>query len=391
MKRFLCVSVAISLLLFAAACGSDSNSTSSTATVSAPTPVSPAVGAVVKYTDQPITLVLNNATTTGTTPLTYSFEVSSDVSFTTGVVTKSSVAQGTTQTSVKLDAALTGSKTYYWRARAASGTTFGPYSSIVTFLVGSAIDLQAPQPYTPANGETVGSTKPTFTIVNASRTGSVGTIYYLFEVSDNSGFSPNLQTATVQEQSGGYTAWTPTSDLPAGKNLYWHVRTTDPANNVQSSFSNTRSMYLSQGVDLKTVVYVKGPDISGWPQTSTITSVNQGDGWLCIYHTALGFWPATQYMDTDATVEGNQWIIANINGRWYAGAADWYRPGQACKAQDANSMGGDNFYNASEEPLHSWVPRPGEQIGYAASTPARMWPYMATKDERTNVVIVPWK
>jgi hypothetical protein len=390
MKRYLAIAASIGLLVISAAC-SDNNKPAASATITAPTPVSPSVGQSVAYTAQPMTLTVNNAATTGTGVLTYTFEVTTDVSFATVAATKSGVAQGTSQTSVKLDAALTGGKTYYWRARATDGTATGPNSSIVTFSVGAAIDLAAPQPQTPAIGESIGSTRPTFVITNATRSGPVGAVYYLFEIADNSGFAPLLTSATIPEQSGGSTTWTSNVDLPTGKTLYWHVRSSDPANSLQSAYTNTRNFSLVQGVDLKTVVYVKGPDISGWRQASTMTSVVQGDGWLCTYHTMLGVWPATQYFDTDATVEGNQWIIAYINGRWYAGAADWYRPGQACKAQDASSMGGDNFYSPSEEPLHSWVPRPGENIGYAVSTPARMWPQMATRDERSNVVIEPWK
>ncbi len=148
---------------------------------------------------------------------------------------------------------------------------------------------------------------------------------------------------------------------------------------------------LTQGIDLATVVYVKGPNISGWQQTSTLTEVDEGGGWLCIYHTMLGVWPAIQYFDTDATIEGNQWIFAYVNGQWYGGSGDWYRPGQACKAQDANSIDGDNFYNTNEEPLHSWVPRVSEGVGYAASTPARLWPIMKTLDQRTTTIVVPWQ
>jgi hypothetical protein len=360
--------------------------------MTAPTPVTPAIGAVVKYTDQPLTLTVQNSTTTGSTALTYSFEVASDVAFATITAKKENVVAGTGQTSAKLDAALPDGKTYYWRARAFSGTVAVPYSTIVTFGVGAAVGLEAPQPQTPAIGEVLGGPRPTLVITNAARTGNVGTVYYVFEVADNTGFAPVLVNNTIQETAGTTTSWTSTVDLPSGKPLYWHVRSTSPSTNVQSAFTNTRNFSLTQGVDLATVVYVKGPNISGWRQTSTMTSVVQeGDGWLCTYHTMLGVWPATQYFDTDATVEGNQWILAYINGRWYAGAADWYRPGQACKGQDANSMGGDNFYNPSEEPLHSWVPRVGENVGYAVSTPARMWPQMATKDERSNVVVQAWK
>lgn len=390
MKRLLYGTVAVGLLVAAGGCGTK-NPVGGSNSLTVPKGAVPAMGASVKYVDQPITLTVQNAVTTGGGALTYTFEVASDEAFNTKVAVKDNVTGGTTQTSVKLDAPLAGGKGYFWRARANDGSSTGPYSSAINFSVGSAIDLQAPQPESPAIGATIGGTRPTFTINNAGRSGPVGAIYYRFEVADNTGFNPLTSSATVPEQSGGMTSWTPDADLPTGKTLYWHVRTTDPANNVSSSFSNTRSFSLTVGIDLNTVVYVKGPNVANWKQTSTMTSVVQGEGWLCTYHTMLGQWPATQYFDTDATVEGNQWVIAYINGKWYAGAADWYRPGQACKAQDAGSIGGDNFYNANEEPLHSWVPRPGEGVGYMVTTPARMWPQMATRDERTQTVIEPWK
>lgn len=389
MKRLLCGAVAVGLLVAAGACGTK-NPVGGSNSLTVPRAVTPAMGATIKFTDQPITLMLQNAVTTGSGTLTYTFEVASDEGFNTKVAVKDNVTAGSGQTSVRLDAALAGGRGYYWRARANDGSSTGPYSSAINFSVGPAINLEAPQPESPAANETVGGQRPTFVINNAARTGPAGTIYYRFEVADNSGFSPLTAQATVQEQAGGKTSWTPDADLPTGKTLYWHVRTTDPANNVSSSFSNTRAFSVTAGVDLNTVVYVKGPNIANWKQTSVLNVV-QGDGWLCTYHTMLGVWPAVQYFDTDATVEGNQWIIANIGGKWYAGAADWYRPGQACKGQDANSMGHDNFYNANEEPLHSWVPRVGEPIAYMVSTPARLWPMMATRDERSNVVIEPWK
>lgn len=84
-------------------------------------------------------------------------------------------------------------------------------------------------------------------------------------------------------------------------------------------------------------------------------------------------------------------MFAYISGRWYGGAGDWYRPGQACKGATADSIGQDSFYNPSEEPLHSWIPRPGELVGFGASTPARAWPDMSTLDQRTNIVVVAWK
>jgi hypothetical protein len=42
-------------------------------------------------------------------------------------------------------------------------------------------------------------------------------------------------------------------------------------------------------------------------------------------------------------------------------------------------------------PFSSWAPKPGELVGYAASASARALPAMSTVQERTDVVLVPWK
>jgi len=146
----------------------------------------------------------------------------------------------------------------------------------------------------------------------------------------------------------------------------------------------------SDQLSLSSVSIVLGPSNFGsWPVASTITNIKQGNGDLCIYHTQLGQWPTTPFFgDPGVPLEGNQWVFAFIGGRWYGGAADWYRPGQACKGVTAPEIGHDAF---SQEPLHSWVPRPGEQYGLAASTPARAWPAMSTLDQRTNTVLAIWK
>ena len=112
---------------------------------------------------------------------------------------------------------------------------------------------------------------------------------------------------------------------------------------------------------------------------------------LCIWHTRLGQWPSTIFFnDPNTLVEGNQWVIANIGGRWYGGAAEWYRPGQACKDVTAENIAADAFYYDEQEPLRSWRPAVGEVFGLMSTTPARAWPAMRTLDERTNVVLVRW-
>ena len=162
--------------------------------------------------------------------MTYTFEVASDSGFTAIVAKKEKVAAGSDQTSVKLDAALAGGKGYYWRARANDGAVDGPNSSTINFSLGRGRRSRAHRsPRLREPNATVAGLRPNFVIKNASRTGPVGTIYYRFEVADNTGFSPLTAQGTVQEQSGGQTTWAPDVDLPTGKTLYWHVRTVGPA------------------------------------------------------------------------------------------------------------------------------------------------------------------
>src|SRR4026207_147596 len=59
--------------------------------ISAPAPLEPAQGFKFKESQQPIRLVVQNATTNGVRPLTYPFEVASDSGFTTKVFGRSGV------------------------------------------------------------------------------------------------------------------------------------------------------------------------------------------------------------------------------------------------------------------------------------------------------------
>src|SRR5258708_23493753 len=61
-------------------------------TLTSPTPSAPSDGQVFKFTDQPLTLTVKNAVSTGSAPLTYSFQVASDAAFANAVFTQAGVA-----------------------------------------------------------------------------------------------------------------------------------------------------------------------------------------------------------------------------------------------------------------------------------------------------------
>ena len=397
--------LAVSVLCVAAACSKSSPASPSAATtsvtdaaltgsVTTPRPVAPANSANIANLAQPVVLTVANAIVTKATGTTYTFEVASDSAFTTKVQTKDGVAEGSGQTSVKLDA-LNPAKDYYWHARATAGGTTGVFGTTFKFTIGPAIAINAPVPIAPVNGAGTGA-RPTLRATNATRTGPAGAISYRFEISGSSAFNSIIATATVAE-GVNETGWTPTADLPIQTSLFWRVTAIDSANSISSPATSAQSFVTSLTIDLTKVVYLLGPNLSTWAQTGKITSVEQDGnagtgGLMCIAFTDPG-WPGAKWIyggpDPNFEIYGNQWYFANINGTWYGGAGEWlYRGAATCKAgQGTNTIGPDSGFG---NPFSSWVPKVGELVGYAASSSARALPQMATVQERTDVVLKPW-
>ena len=369
-----------------------------TASVTTPRPILPANGAAIPNLSQPVTLTVLNAIVTQPGGTTYSFEVATDSGFTAKVQTKDGLAESTGgQTSLKLDA-LAPAKDYFWHARATAGGTVGVYGVTYKFTIGPAITVTAPVPISPLTGAQTNA-RPTLRVTNAVRTGPVGPISYRFEVSTSSTFATIAATATVSE-GVNETGFTPTTDLPIGVTLFWRVTATDSTSGIASTPSATQSFTTSLTIDLTKVVYLHGPNLSTWAQTGKITLVEQDGnaataGLMCISFTDPG-WPGAKWIyagpgdDPNFEIYGNQWYFANINGTWYGGPGEWlYRGAAVCKAgQGTNTIGPDSGFG---EPFTSWRPKPGELVGYAVSASARALPAMATVQERTDVVLQPWK
>lgn len=384
----------LTMLAMTVACSSSSPTQPSGATsTGAPAALQPAAGAKIPNASQPVTLVISNGMATGSSPITYSFEVATDSGFGTKVYTKDGVAQGSNgQTSLAI-ATLAASTDYYWHARVVSGGTTGVFSAAAKFSVLAAVTINAPVPVSPLTGASV-YTRPQLVVTNATRQGPAGPITYKFEIAANAAFSPLLMSATVAEGQG-QTSFTPTTDLPNATTIYWRVTATDAANSVSSVPSPVQIVKTTVALDLHNVTYVRGPNVADWPQTATIIAVEQdgsaaANGAMCISFSTTDSWPSVPFFgDPTVPVYANQWYIANINGQWYAGSGEWLRPDRGwCKSgQGTNSIGPDGGW---DPPMNTWTPRPGDMVGYMITTPARDWPNMATLNERSNVVVQPW-
>ena len=193
--------------------------------ISAPKPLEPA-NARIPVEQQPVTLLAEIAGTTGPRPLSYVFEIAVDAAFTTKVFVAENVAPGEGgRTSVRLTDRLAPEHSYYWRVKAQDGANTGPYSATLTFDVFTRSVIESPIQTAPGinvNGQPL---RPTFVVTNAVKSGPVGNLSYMFELSDTDSFA-NKTFVTVDEQSG-QTSLTSPQDLAYSTVYSWHVRAFD--------------------------------------------------------------------------------------------------------------------------------------------------------------------
>jgi hypothetical protein len=192
--------------------------------ISAPKPVEPVQGIKVKESQQPIKLVVENATTNGQRPITYSFEVATDATFQTKMYARGGVPPGDGRTSVQVDRLELG-RVYSWRVRAEDGANTGSYATS-QFEVLPQAQLSAPAAVSPVNGERVASRRPTLTVSNANRNEAVGELSYHFQVATDQAFTQMVAAGSVAE-GGGQTSFTLASDLATDRQHFWRVRATD--------------------------------------------------------------------------------------------------------------------------------------------------------------------
>lgn len=403
-RLFLCAPFAGALAILAGACSSSNNpaqpssSSGSSASVTAPRAISPANNSVVRNADQPISLTVQNAVVTNGASGTYTFEVAVDSGFVNKVQTRDAVPQGSGgQTAAKLDV-LPASRDYFWHARASGGGTTGLFGPVMKFSIGPAITLNAPAPVSPASGSpTTG--RPSLLVANAPRQGPAGPITYKFDIASDPGFQSIVTSGIVAEQPA-QTAFAPGIDLAANNTFYWRATAMDAANGVTSAPSVVWSFVTSLAIDLSTVIvsYRDAPtDIAQWRQTATIQSVEQdgsaaSGGLMCIRFTMSEFWPAIPFFgDASVPVYANQWYFAHIGNQWYGGPGEYLRADRAstCKTgQGTTTIGHDGGWTG---PMASWIPKVGEMVGYMVSTPARNYSAHHTVNQRSNIVVQPWR
>ena len=197
--------------------------------ISAPKTLEP-VSTRIPVSQQPVTLLIENASSTGPRPLTMTVEVATDVNFASKVFAQSGIAPGEGgRTAMRLPDALAPGRSYYWRVRAEDGANTGPFSPAAAFEVFTPVVLGEPILLSPIHNEQVDTRRPKFTFQNAPRSGPTGPISYILEFSNTPAFAPAFTVGPVPEQANRTTVDAP-QDAPYDIVLFWRVKATDGTN-----------------------------------------------------------------------------------------------------------------------------------------------------------------
>ncbi len=133
--------------------------------------------------------------------------------------------------------------------------------------------------------------------------------------------------------------------------------------------------------DINNVVWLH-TDVSDWTVTADLKSVDFNGGLICLDYELSNRWPS---IVVRVTVNANPWIITKINGRYYAGTWEYFRPGQQCKSK--NVVAGDHVKIA---PMNgNWRPQSGQVVGMMVSSLARGGQRTSVA-ERSNIVWFEW-
>ena len=369
-------------------------------TLTTPQAVTPSTNQRFKYAEQPLTLTVKNAVATGSTPLTYGFQVASDSAFGSIVYSKDGVAEGSGgQTSLNIDK-LAGNKDYFWRARAAAAGLNGPFSTARTFNVGPEVVLQTPVLNSPAQSGSLNGTAA-LVVNNVGKSGPFGQVFYRFEVSDSSSFGNLVFVATVAEQGGGTTSAPVTARLNSNSTYYWHVQASDPSNGVTTAFSAPFSFKYVAFDMRQASIYASPPDLGFWDETAHITRVEfTVDAFLVDFDRRDG---PNRWRDLDfgdgggGSLQYTLGMCLNINDHWDCSAVVQFWYGRDLAASTPPSYVGRNwFYDGARwGPMTGYQPQNGETVGLFAGTGNLRGKSFSGAScpqvcERTNVALVQW-
>ena len=403
----------------AAACESSKSSNPLSPTVAGPIPgvqigtpkiLEPTSGTKIAVDKQPVTLLIENAGTTGVRPLSYTVDIATDANFNNKVFSRDGIQPGDGgRTTLKLPDALGSGRTYFWRAQALDGANTGAYSPVSSFDIFTPIVINLPEPAQPGPNTTVDSLRPKLVVNNASRSGPVGAISYVVELADNANFGNKITWTTAEQPN--QTTLTPPSDLAYNTIYYWHVRAFDPTTvgpwSATLAFTTPPQPVAAppptpapspggpvpgDALNLSAArVYNSPADVASWAVTSKITSISMSpSSGVSLEFTTKQSWPDVVPPGFTGPLQYTVWAVVNIGGQWYtSGFIQMWRGRESTGAPIVSDFARNWAYDSRWGPMAGHQPQPGEQMGFFVTAGnARGEGGVSSVRERSNVVIV---
>jgi hypothetical protein len=371
--------------------------------ITAPTPLQPRTGLRVAVDQQPVTLMVQNASTSGVRPLSYSFDIATDASFTNIVFSRDGVVPGDGKTSLRLPDALTTGRSYYWRAKALDGANTGPYSAVTSFDVFTPIVIQAPVPLAPINNVKTETVHPRFSWTNAVRSGPAGTIAYQIEISTTDSFATRAAIWGLAEQSNQTSLDAP-SDFSFGTQYFWHVRAWDPTTtgpwSAPQLFQTPDPPVVippvtptpGDGLNLGQAIIHNSPaDVASWPAAARLTRLDLMPTGVHVEFTKQNVWPEVVPPGWTGGLQYTLWIVLNINGQWHASGCIEYWRGRYEAGGPLPEYAQNWYYDPIRwGPMTGHQPAVGEQVGFLITAGDARNNGPAIVKERSQVVVVPF-
>jgi hypothetical protein len=176
----------------------------------------------------PVTLLIENSSTSGQRPIWLQLEVALDPEFQQRVHTVERLDPGPNgRTSYALPIQLTAGRAYFWRARAVDGANTGPYSPSSMFQVALGLRIETPVPVSPVRREVTADAAVQLVVSNTAVTGTPGgPVVYRFELAQDLGFTQMVAVYSAPRSESGTTA-VQTTPLPLDREFYWRVNASD--------------------------------------------------------------------------------------------------------------------------------------------------------------------
>jgi hypothetical protein len=290
-----------------------------------------------------------------------------------------------------------------------TGTTcLGPVSGTEVLHKPASNAIDAPTPVAPTPNAIVSSLRPTFTVTDSTKTGTIGAITYTIEVASDVAFGNMYATWTAAEQPG-QTSFNLPKDLAYTNVYYWHVRGSDGT--TTGAWSNTLAFQVGNApapvapppvavggdqMDLHQAIVTAGSptDVANWAVTAKLTALNLQSSGVDVEFTKKtgpGRWPDIVPPGWSGSLQYTLWMVVNINGQWYTsgGVEYWYGLSQS---GGAPSQFTSNWYYSPAVwgPLATHQPSPGEMVGFFVTAGDARAKDVRSVVERSNVVMVPF-